>query len=263
MIASVVVITKNQKDLFKKSLPIILNQKLKGSYEIIVVDSGSTDGAVEYIKSLPVKLVQIRLEKFNYAFAFNKGASQAKGEYLIRLSGDCIPLRSDFIRELIGSFKDNKVGGAYGKYTISGKKGYGYPSYWPASRFPKELVRYSTKRKMFTGIVEIGKARTEIFNFAGGCCAIRKSIWVKRPFNEKLSEGEDAEYAWFLHTAGYDIVYNPKAVVLHEHKLKFGYELYKWFKPHNLRFWYEILKYWFLRIFGIDLYRDVRQEVYT
>lgn len=260
MLASVVIITKNQKDLLKKSLPILLNQKLKGDYEIIVVDSGSVDGAVEYIKSLQVKLVQIRPEDFNYAFAFNKGASEAKGDYLIRLSGDCIPLSGDFIQELIKPFDDNKVGGTYGKYTISGKKGFGYPSYWPASRFPKKITRYSVKNRMFIGIVEIGKARSEIFNFAGGCCAIRKSIWSKRPFNESLSEGEDAEYAWFLHVVGYDIVYNPKAVVLHEHKSKLGYEVYKWFKPHHLRFWYEILKYWTLRMLGVDTYKEVKLE---
>jgi len=258
MVASVVVITKNQKDLLKKSLPILLNQKLKGSYEIIVVDSGSTDGAVEYVKSLPIKLVQIRPQEFNYAHAFNKGASEAKGEYLIRLSGDCIPKRSDFIKELIVPFNDSKIGGTYGRYTISGRKGYGYPSYWPGSRFPKELTRYSTKTKIFTGMVEIGKARTEVFNFAGGCCAIRKSIWGKRSFNESLSQGEDAEYAWFLHVAGYDIVYNPQAPVLHEHKLKFGYELYKWLKPHHIRFWYEVLNYWFLRILGKDSYKEIR-----
>ena len=56
-----------------------------------------------------------------------------------------------------------------------------------------------------------------VYEFAGGCCAVRKSTW-ENDLNERLLAGEDAEYSWFLHLIGYDIVYNPKAVALHEHK---------------------------------------------
>ena len=55
MTASVIIITKNQKEFLHQTIPTLLSQKFSGSFEIIVVDSGSTDGAVEYVKTFPVK----------------------------------------------------------------------------------------------------------------------------------------------------------------------------------------------------------------
>jgi len=216
MKATIIVITKNQKDLLKQSLPILLKQDLKGGFEIIVVDSGSTDGAIEYVKALPVELERIKLKPFNYARAFNLGARRAQGKYLVRLSGDAIPQKEDFLSQLLKPFFDSKVGGTYGRYTLSGRTGFDYPHYWPAERFPQETVRYSVKPQPFRMIFD-GNHRKLIANFAGAACAIRRKLWQKRPLNENLSAADDAEYAWFLHEIGYDIVYNPKAIVIHEH----------------------------------------------
>ena len=97
-----------------------------------------------------------------------------------------------------------------------------------------------------------------VYEFAGGCCAVRKSTWEKRPFNERLLAGEDAEYSWFLHLIGYDIVYNPKAVALHEHKKDLGKTLrtYPGFNKWNWIFNQNIRVYWLKRIFlGEDPYK--------
>lgn len=215
---SVIIITKNQKELLQKSIPVLQKQKFSGEREIIVVDSGSTDGAVEYVKNQKVKLVQIGSSSFNYANAFNTGVKMAKGEFLIRLSGDVIPLNEDFIKEIVAPLVDNKVGAVYGRYTISGREGYGFPNYWPARRFPNKLVKYSVNPNLVKYVLD-AKYRENITNLTGGCCALRKDIWEERPFNERLLAAEDAEYAIYLHLRGYDIVCNPQAVVLHEHKI--------------------------------------------
>jgi rhamnosyltransferase len=217
MKASVVIITKNQKQLLEKSLPILLKQDLKGGYEIIVVDSGSNDGAVEYIRKNTVKLIEIKPKYFNFANAFNTGAERAKGEFLVRLSGDVIPIHEDFLTQLLSAFKNPKVKGTYGKYIQRKREGYTHPFFWPPSRFPKSIKKYSVKPKLLSFLFN-EKHKKEITNFAGACCAVRRSIWLKRPFNEKITAGEDAEYAIYLHKKDYDIVCNPKAEVIHEHK---------------------------------------------
>jgi rhamnosyltransferase len=177
------------------------------------MDSSSTDGSLTYLEKQGVQTFLYDSPHFNYAHAFNLAAKHAKGDILVRLSGDVIPLNEHFLEELIRPFSDEKVGATYGRYTISGRKGFTYPDYWQASRFPEKEVRYHAKPPLLAGVNIFGK----IFNLAGGCCAIRKSLWKHRPFNENMLGGEDAEYAWFLHMEGYDIVYNPKATVLHEH----------------------------------------------
>lgn len=255
MIASIIIVTKNQKSFLEETIPTLLKQKLEEKFEIIVVDSGSTDGAIRYIKTLPVRLVKYK-GSFNCARAFNLGASKARGKYLVRLSGDCVPQDNLWLKELLAGFLDEKVGGVFGKYIISGKKGYGYPDYWPKSRFPNKLKRYHIKPIFLMGILGIGGKRA--FDFTGGCCAVRKSIWKKRALNEKLIEAEDAEYSWFIHLIGYDIVCNPKAQVLHEHKknilktIKNYSGLSKW----NIIFAWSIVKYWIQRLAGKDIYKD-------
>lgn len=197
-------------------MPILLKQDLKGGYEIIVVDSGSTDGAREYIKTLPVKLVEIHPRVFNYANAFNAGAKLAKGEFLVRLSGDAIPVRNNFLKEITAPFSEDKVGGVYGKYTVTGREGYQYPGFWPASEFPDKTFRISIVPNPFK-MLFCQKHRHKVLRLAGACCAIRRETWEQKPFNENLVAAEDGEYAWFLHLSGYDIVYVPGALVIHEH----------------------------------------------
>lgn len=258
MKASVIIITRNQRSLLEKSLPRLLKQDLGGGYEIIVVDSGSTDGAVKYVESLPVKLVRIFPKTFNYARAFNTGAGKAKGEYLVRLSGDAVPLRGDFLTELVKPFDDPKVGGTYGRYTISGRKGYSYPNYWGGWRFPEKLKRYSVKPVFGMGL--IGRGGMHLYDFAGAACAVRREIWRKRGLNEGLVAGEDAEYGWFLHLIGYDIVCNPRAVVLHEHPVKVSKAVrtYLGLNKWQVIFTWNILRYWLKRMAGIDPYRAVK-----
>ncbi len=261
MTASIIIITKNQKPLLQRTLPTLLEQNFKDKIEIIVVDSGSSDGAVEYVKSLPVTLVKIKPQDFNYAYAFNSGCRQAKGEFLIRLSGDCIPLKNDFVKELLMPFADPKVGATYGKYQTSGNPGTTHSPFWPSKRFPTNLTRYSIKITRFTGWSLNTSKRNYAFNLAGGCCAIRKKVWDLKHFDEIFPEGEDAEYAWFLHLIGYDIVYNPKAVALHDHQIinGFGKKLKKFISIMGSN--YHITKrtqgYWIKRMFGSDPYKEI------
>lgn len=260
MNASIIIITKNQKEYMRKTIPILKKQKFKGRYEIIVVDSGSTDGAREYCVKQKVKVVDIAPETFNYANAFNTGAKLAKGKYLVRLSGDCVPLKTNWLTEIVKPFSDAKVGGTFGKYVISGRKGYGYPEYWPATRFPNKSIRYTVKPFTFMGIgISYWILGKKVFEFAGGNCAIRKTIWLKRPLNENLPSGEDAEYAWFLHTTGFDIEYNSRAEALHEHKTDIKRNQYKLLgisKP-QVAMQTVIWSYWIKRILGYDNFANL------
>lgn len=231
---------------------------------MIVVDSGSADETRGFARSLGVKVIEINPHTFNYANAFNNAARVARGKYLVRLSGDVIPLGWNWLREMVKPFTDQRVGATYGVYTITGRKDWGYPDFWPAERFPDKLTRFSVRPTPFMGFNLFGKefgdskVRKFVFNLAGGCCAVRRDIWLKRPLNEKLASGEDAEYAWFLHLAGYDIACDPKAKAIHEHKkdnsvlASLGVTRWQWL------FNWQIAKYWLQRMVRIDPFEELR-----
>jgi rhamnosyltransferase len=112
---SIIILTKNQKRFLKQSLPMIFTQTFK-DFEVIIVDSGSIDGSLEIMENYPVKILKIKMVPFNYAKAFNFGASKAKGDYLVRLSGDAIPANQYWLENLLKGLESKKVVGTYSRY---------------------------------------------------------------------------------------------------------------------------------------------------
>src|SRR3989339_138662 len=152
MDVSVIIITKNQLSFLRRTIPILLRQNFSGTYEIIVVDSGSTDGALRFCRSQPIKLITLLPREFSYPHAFNVGAKQAKGKYLVRLSGDAIPLDQNWLHHLISPLQDPKTGAAYGKYVVKDHVNYEYPSIWGRHSFPNRAIRHHLDRHWGLGI---------------------------------------------------------------------------------------------------------------
>ena len=197
--ASIIIITKNQRDYLEQSLPIIFSQTFS-NFEVIVVDSGSKDGSLELVKEYPVKLIEIKPERFNYAYAFNQGASLAKGDYLVRLSGDAVPKDKSWLGNLLKDFEDDKVAGIYSRWI-------NFPE---ANLIDKFIVRVSMPNKKMIFI----KAP----NWNGASGALRRNLWQKYPFNENLSFCEDLDWSRKVEKDGYLIVYEPTSLVYHSHK---------------------------------------------
>ncbi|OGC08534.1 hypothetical protein A2526_06160 [candidate division WOR-1 bacterium RIFOXYD2_FULL_36_8] len=89
---SVVIGTYNQKEKLKKVLDSLLNQTLsKDLYEIIVVDSSSTDGTEQMIKELKIKGVRyIKQENLGRPGARNRGINEAEGEIVFLTDADML-----------------------------------------------------------------------------------------------------------------------------------------------------------------------------
>lgn len=87
---SFIVIGKNEGDRLVKCLKSVRNFALDNNakYEIIYVDSQSTDGSLEYVKSLNWVSCHSLSGKCNAARARNLGASKSKGNNLFFVDGD-------------------------------------------------------------------------------------------------------------------------------------------------------------------------------
>ena len=108
MTLSVVVPSLNGKELLEDSLPYLFaSLKNISSYEVIVVDNGSSDNTVTYIREeYPTIHLLTLAQNVGFTGAVNAGVKQAKGSYVLILNNDC-HLQQDTIKKLLKYMRDN------------------------------------------------------------------------------------------------------------------------------------------------------------
>ena len=205
--ASIVILTKNAGSDFRDALEAIFAQKYPGNFEVIIVDSGSTDNTLEIARNHPAKVHQIKPEDFGHGKTRNFAASLANGDYLVFLTQDAVPATDNWLSNLIKNFEDSEVTGVYGRQIP--KKGTNpMESFFLNTRYP------FSKRVKSAGQ---GKVDMNAIFFSNANSAIRKEIWEKYPFDDSLIMSEDQEWAKKVLLAGCTIVYDPEAAVYHSH----------------------------------------------
>jgi rhamnosyltransferase len=205
---SVLLLTKNGIRDLKHLLPALFSQQSIPSFEVIAIDSGSTDGTVELLRKFPVKLVEISPQTFHHARTRNLAASLAHGELLVFLSQDAVPTSNFWLRQLISSFDDPKVGAAYGRQL-------------PKSRCVTERqdtfdMLYGT-HKFVKDPAHPNELGYRFYHFSDVNAAVRRAAWHETRFPEDLKVFEDLGIAKLMLDRGWKIVYEPEAAVFHSH----------------------------------------------
>src|SRR6266550_1246429 len=113
---SILILTKNEALNIERCLDMVFRQEVKGEYEVVVVDSGSSDCTLEIAQRYPVRGYSIAPEEFHHARTRNFAASLAQGEFLVYLAADALPATTDWLHWLISNFSDPDVAGVYGRH---------------------------------------------------------------------------------------------------------------------------------------------------
>ena len=211
---SIIIPTKNGGNEIEKCLSGIFNQKTKYTYEVIVIDSGSTDNTLEMVEKFPVRLIKIKPEEFGHGKTRNLGARLAKGEYLIYLTQDAIPANEHWLENLVSNLEENEeVAGVYSRWLPKTncnplEARYIFDNFKPIKeiRSLKGVSKEDCSRNI---------SRFILFSNVSSC--ISKNVWEKIPFNDKTIFGEDQEWSKKVLEAGYTIVYEPQSIVYHSH----------------------------------------------
>src|SRR5688572_28774469 len=83
--------------------------------QVIVVDSGSTDGTLDIVSRFPVRLVRVSPADFTFGYSLNQGCRLATGSYLAFASAHVVPCGRDWLQRLIEPFADPRVALVYGR----------------------------------------------------------------------------------------------------------------------------------------------------
>ncbi|MBI4021197.1 MAG: glycosyltransferase family 2 protein [Candidatus Aenigmarchaeota archaeon] len=112
--ASVIVATYNNKEALRRTVAGLLALDYP-SYEVIVVDDGSTDGTAEMIRKMQ-GITAICLPHGGVCKARNAAIRQATGKIVVNMDHDCVPAR-DWLRRLVAGFGPGVgVVSSYGYY---------------------------------------------------------------------------------------------------------------------------------------------------
>ena len=111
---SVIIPVKNGLSTIRRCLDSLLSQTVAAHMEIIIVDSGSTDGTLDVLKNYPVRLFGIPPETFNHGLTRNYGVRQAGGSLIYLTVQDSWQKDNTNLEKMRQHFDDPMVAGVCG-----------------------------------------------------------------------------------------------------------------------------------------------------
>jgi glycosyltransferase involved in cell wall biosynthesis len=176
-----------------------LAQREAPAYEVLALDSGSTDGTLALLAGRPVRVAHLAPDAFTYGRALNRGAALARGALVVYLSAHCRPLSARWLAALVEPFADPAVVATFGRQVpvpaVNPIEAIGTTRNFPPA--PPSAVPFST---------------------ANG--ALRRAAVLARPFDEDIAIAED--YLWACGVERSESIrYVPEAAVAHSHPMTF------------------------------------------
>lgn len=230
--ASVIIPTRNGMPLVEHCLRSVLAQEAPWPVEVIVIDSGSTDGTWELVESLPVERIRIAPETFNHGDTRNLGASGARGQFLVFTVQDAVPAGSRWLVSLVAACEPTGVAGSFSRQIVR-------PESSPITHFlcmgtiPGGQERDRKTLPPGWRLSDLHpEDRFRLATFQNVSSCIRRSVWIDHPF-ARLPYGEDIEWGKRAIEAGYSIVYEATSAVHHSHDRSALYTLKRAYADHH------------------------------
>lgn len=241
--ASVLIPVKNGGPLLGEVLDAVLGQETPWPFEVIVVDSGSTDGSIECVRQRNVRLECIPAAEFGHGRTRNLLASMAAGQFLVFITQDARPASTHWLKHLVEACDTEPgVAGAFGPHRAHPE------ARWVTQR---ELAQHFAGFGRELSVVRMEDRerfdrdqgyRQWLHFFSSNNACIRRTVWERIPLPE-VAFAEDQTWALSAIKAGYAKAYAPEAAVFHSHDFGVWETLQRNFdeaRSFNLYFGYQV-----------------------
>jgi rhamnosyltransferase len=196
---SIIVRSFNEGWALQETLPALRSQAFT-DWELIAIDSGSTDGSIEMLRrASPAHLVVIKPEEYNPSRVLNQGMHLARSGFGIFLNADATPVDANWLAPLVLALEEHGTAAVFGR------------------QVPRPGCRavYAHDYERCFGPDRESRDWPHFFSMVSS--GIRKDVWAQRGFLEKMQYSEDDEYTRWCAARGYRVVYCPESVVVHSH----------------------------------------------
>jgi len=195
---SIIIRTFNEERWIGKCIRQINNQSFQ-DFEIILVDSSSTDKTIDKAKGHGVKKV-VNVKNYLPGKAINAGVEVSEGEYIVMLSAHCLPVNNSWLEKLVTAIEeDPNFAGVYGRQE------------------PMSFSSLSDKRDLLLVFGLDRKIQIKDSFFHNANSIVRKDVLKDIPFDSEATNIEDRLWGQEVIKQGLKILYEPEASVFHYH----------------------------------------------
>jgi GT2 family glycosyltransferase/tetratricopeptide (TPR) repeat protein len=210
---SIIIPTWNKIELTKQCLTALAAATMDVSFEVIIVDNGSTDGTREFLSELKGDVQIIQNDRnLGFAKACNQGARAARGKYLVFLNNDTIP-QSQWLNPLVNEVEDYPEVGIVGSKLLfaDGSIQHAGVAFMRSIRTAYHIYRSApgtdpgvNQRRAFQAVT-------------AACMLIRRELFEEaHGFDEAFINGfEDVDLCLKVREKGFQVIYQPRSVVYH------------------------------------------------
>ncbi len=179
--------------------------------EILVVDSGSTDGTAELARAHGARVMSIPRDRFDHGGTRDAALRQTTGEFVLFLTQDTLPADERYIEQLLLPFADERVAAASGRQ-LPRPDARPYVRAVQQYRYPAQSRAWGPEEREALGI--------RAYHLSDVCSAYRRSAYeAVGGFSHPLPTNEDMLIAAAFLDAGYLLAYCGDAAVVHSHNL--------------------------------------------
>ena len=210
--ASIVIPVYNKIEYTVACLRSLLEHAGRVPFEVIVVDDGSVDDTPRCLREIDGLRALRNRKNLGFVGSCNAGAAVAKGEFIVFLNNDTV-VTAGWLEALLDTFEQVPDVGLVGARLVypdgrlqeAGGIIFNDGSGWNYGRFgdPRD-PRYSFRR--------------EVDYCSGAAIAIRRVLFDQLgQFDNRYAPAyyEDTDLAFAVRNAGYKVIYQPAAMVIH------------------------------------------------
>ncbi len=189
--------SKNSAWVIASTLAALQSQDYR-DYDLIVVDSGSTDATLEIVSFYDCQLIQIAADDYYPGKVLNQAIEQSQAELVVFVNSDAVLLRDDSLSNLLAAFNDPDVVAAFGR------------------QVPRPEAKQWVKRDYAASFPAVGPPPCWI-TLSLPFAAIRRQHWQQHPFYQDAWASEDTEWGHWAKSNGHKVSYIPQALLMHSH----------------------------------------------
>ena len=223
---TIIIVNWNVKELLRDCLESIYSQTQEITFEIVIVDNGSSDGSVEMVgKEFPeVKLITNK-ENLGFAKANNQAMRESKGRNITLLNTDTVILGGALVT-MVRFMDAYKEVGAVGPKILNPDKTIQLPCGRHSPTLLTELWDFTKLSSLFPRSQIFGRAlmsywphddTREVELISGACMMVRKDTIEQIGLMDEhfFLYGDETDWCYRMRKNGWKIYLHADAEVIH------------------------------------------------